>query len=128
VKTAEGFVAAILGGRIRSGGSGECLGVRRLLVADLRVDFAVLDAMQRSLVAVAERFEGSGGQVGAEVRIWGGPQVRSAMEEFAENWKAHRGKLTEDIRKLGERCGGTVEVFRGVDAGLAGSVQGSGSW
>jgi hypothetical protein len=47
------------------------------------------------------------------------------MEEFADNWKSHRGKLSEDLRKLGERCAGTVEVFRGVDAGLAHSVQGS---
>jgi hypothetical protein len=94
-------------------------------MADLRVDFAVLDAMQRSLVAVAERFEGLGAQAGAEVRIWGGSHVRSAMEEFADNWKSHRGKLTEDLRRLGERCAGTVEVFRGVDAGLAHSVQGS---
>jgi hypothetical protein len=94
------------------------------LVADLRVDFVVLQTMQRSLVAVADRFEELGGQAAEEARIWGGSRVRSAMEEFADNWKSHRGKLTEDLRKLGERCGGTVEVFQGVDAGLAGSVQG----
>ena len=84
-------------------------------MADLLVDFVVLDAMQRSLVKVAGQFEGLGGQ--AQAPIWGGSHVRAAMEEFAENWKVHRGKLTEDVRKLGERCAATVEVFRGVDAG-----------
>jgi hypothetical protein len=95
------------------------------MVVDLRVDFGVLDAMQRSLVVVADRFEGLGGQAGVETRIWGGSHVRSVMGEFGENWKSHRGRLIEDVRKLGERCAGTVEVFGGVDGGLARSVQGT---
>jgi len=93
-------------------------------VSDLQIDFASLEAMNRSLIAVAGRFEELTGQTTAEPRIWGGSHVRSAMEEFAGNWESHRRKLTEDARKLGEHCAVAVEVFRGVDSGLARSVQG----
>lgn len=94
-------------------------------MSDLQIDFGVLAAMHQSLVAVAQRFEALEDQTAADVRVWGGSHVRSAMEEFSGNWKVHRGKLTEDVRKLGERCAATVEVFRDVDAGLGRSVPGS---
>jgi hypothetical protein len=117
-------VATFWDGRIRAAGCAIAGAFGRRLVADLRVDFVVLQAMQRSMVAVAERFEELGGQAREEARIWGGSHVRAAMGEFAENWRSHRGRLTEDLRKLGDGCGATVEMFQGVDVGLAGSAPG----
>jgi uncharacterized protein YukE len=87
-------------------------------MADLKVDYQMLEAMSRSMAAIAAEFENLHDHRDVEKSIWGGVSIRSGMDDFASNWDRHRSDLTEQIRKLGEKCGATCETFQGVEQAL----------
>lgn len=88
-------------------------------MADLRVDYVVLDSIVRSLAQISVEFEDLHKRREEETAIWGGYQVRSAMGSFASNWDVHREALSEELRSLGEKCVGIAKEFRAVDQALA---------
>jgi hypothetical protein len=88
-------------------------------MADLTVDYVVLDRIVRSLSQISAEFEDLHKRREEETGIWGGYQVRSAMGNFASNWDVHRETISEQLRTLGEKCVGITEEFRAVDQALA---------
>lgn len=92
-------------------------------MANLKVDFAILESIRRSAAQITAEFEDLNERRETDAVIWGGYQVRSAMDDFASNWHIHREALSEQIRTLGEKCSGVAETFRAVEQVLSQAAQ-----
>lgn len=87
-------------------------------MADLRVDYAVLDGVHAAMAQIAQEFESLHERRDLDKRVWGGSGIRSAMDDFASNWDRHRQDLTESVQKLSEHCAAIAASFRAVDRTL----------
>ena len=88
-------------------------------MADLVVDFTLLQNLHKSLLSVAGEFEDLHTHRDLEQHIWGGSHTRAAMDHFASNWNRHREDLTGQIEKLAGHCGCVAAEFHGVDQAVA---------
>ncbi|MDT0345347.1 hypothetical protein [Streptomyces litchfieldiae] len=48
------------------------------------------------------------------------------LEQFAESWKIHRGKLMEGLTTLAELAQSAAEGYDGLETALANALQGEG--
>ena len=90
-------------------------------MTDLKIDYAVLDALQRSLTFVNEEFKSLGGDVNDidHASGWGSEKIRSGMDTFQHNWRDHRAKLESAIDALLQMVTQTTQVFTDADRQLA---------
>lgn len=88
-------------------------------MADLRVEYALLDESSDTLRDLRDDFGQATQHRDAVSGIWGADEVRSAMDEFVDNWTRHRRLLLEAIDGLGSKVEGVLEGFRQTDGELA---------
>lgn len=90
-------------------------------MSDLKVDYYALEDSEATLRDLKAEFDDIEGRRDDTAGIWGHDSVRDAMHEFASNMDYNRGKLSEEIKTVGEKMAGTLEAFRTADAELAAS-------
>jgi hypothetical protein len=91
-------------------------------MADLIVDYQLLDVTERSLVALTGEFQHiQAFEQGYEGAVGSG-SIAAAMDDFAGNWSYHREKLIGSMQSLGEMVTQTKQQFQGTDSKLASTL------
>lgn len=88
-------------------------------MTDLKVDFEVLGATERSLDRLKSEFDNIEDRRDDTRDIWGHQEVREAMDEFAGNMDHHREDLSKEIEDVGKKVEATIEAFEEADQKLA---------
>jgi len=90
-------------------------------MADLIVDMDALSALQNSLTFVNDDFKNLAGDINGidHASEWGSEKIRSGMDTFQHNWRAHRTKLEAAIDALLQMVTQTTQIFQDVDRQLA---------
>jgi hypothetical protein len=91
-------------------------------MADLKVDYQLLDSIERSLTSLYSEFSNIKAQTSAYDGAMGSGDVASAMDGFAGNWNDHRKDLLNSIQSLGKMVGETRQQFQNTDNKLKGSL------
>lgn len=91
-------------------------------MADLKVDYQLLDLIERSLSSLHSEFQNIKAQTSAYNGDMGSGAVASAMDGFAGDWNDHRETLLNSIQKLGTMISETRRQFQNTDNTLAGSI------
>jgi len=87
-------------------------------MADLVVDYNLLDKAQTALTGLAREFSNIKSQERAYDGDWGSPRIQSAMADFAGNWDDHRKNLLQKINTLGQHTQESKKGFQGTDTKL----------
>jgi hypothetical protein len=88
-------------------------------MADLVVDYGLLDQAESSLRRLVSEFANIKTQELAYAGAWGSGDIAAAMDGFAGNWDYHRKKLEASMESLGTMVSQCQADFRKVDKGLA---------
>ncbi|MGH3252315.1 MAG: hypothetical protein ACRDOI_39730 [Trebonia sp.] len=91
-------------------------------MADLKVDYQLLDSIESSLTSLNSEFQNIKAQTGAYDGAMGSGDVASAMDGFAGNWDDHRKNLLSSIQSLGKMVSETKQQFRNTDDKLKSSL------
>lgn len=91
-------------------------------MADLKVDYQLLDSIERSLTTLQSEFQNIKAQTGSYDGAMGSGDVAGAMDGFAGNWDDHRKDLLNSIQTLGKMVSETKQQFQAADSKLANSL------
>lgn len=91
-------------------------------MADLRVDYQLLDSITRTLHSLAAEFSHIGDQVSSYDPAYGSGAIAAAMSSFSGNWSNHRKTLLGTMQNLGQMTAATEQHFRQTDSQLANDV------
>jgi uncharacterized protein YukE len=93
-------------------------------MADLKVDYQLLDMTERNLSSLKSEFDNIKAQTGSYDGFLGSGDIASAMGAFCGNWDYHRGKLVEEMESLGTMVAQTKKSFQDADEQLKASLTG----
>jgi hypothetical protein len=91
-------------------------------MADLKVDFSLLDSIERSLSSLHSEFQNIQVNTNAYDGAMGSGDVASAMDGFAGNWSDHRKNLISSMQSLGTMVSETIQQFKNADNKLASTL------
>jgi hypothetical protein len=91
-------------------------------MADLKVDYQLLDMTERSLSSLKSEFENIKARTDCYDGAFGSGDIASAMGHFSGNWDYHRGKLVEEMAALGTMVAQTRKSFQDADEQLKASL------
>lgn len=91
-------------------------------MADLKVDYQLLDSTERSLSSLVSEFQNIKAQEGSYDGAMGSGDIAGAMDNFAGNWDYHRRKLVGSMQALGKMVSETKREFSKTDCQLASSL------
>jgi hypothetical protein len=91
-------------------------------MADLKVDYQLLESIESSLSSLLSEFENIKTQTGGDDGAMGSSAVASAMDGFAGNWDHHRQSLISSMQSLGKMVSETIQQFQKTDKTLASSL------
>lgn len=92
-------------------------------MADLKVDFAVLEGTKRSLSRLKSEFDTIENRRDDTSDFWGHEEVREAMDEFASNMDHHREDLSNEMEDVGKKVEATIETFQKADEKLKSELE-----
>ena len=88
-------------------------------MADLKVDYQLLDSTERSLSSLVSEFQNMQAQEDAYSGAMGSGDIASAMNGFATNWNKHKKNLVSSMQALGKMVSETKQQFQKTDTKLA---------
>jgi hypothetical protein len=91
-------------------------------MADLKVDYQLLDSIERNLSSLVSEFQNIEVQEGSYDSAMGSGDIVGAMGNFAGNWDYHRKKLVSSMEALGTMVSETRQSFQKTDCQLASSL------
>jgi hypothetical protein len=92
------------------------------VVADLKVDYQLLDSTERTLSGLISEFQNMQAQESAYTGVLGSGDIASAMNGFADNWSDHKKTLLGAMQTLGTMVSETKQKFAEADKKLASSL------
>jgi hypothetical protein len=92
-------------------------------VADLKVEFSLLDSASKTLTSLTSEFQNIKAQGGDYDGAMGSGDIVGAMGSFSGNWDYHRGKLVGSMQALGKMIDESSKQFHGTDNQLASSLK-----
>lgn len=94
-------------------------------MADGEPDLVVtdLDVLAVDLGVLADQFDGANDLAGYMWNTWGQLNANLSMNDFADNWKIHRGSLVDDMRKYQEKVQKIDQFWAAGDTELAQSFE-----
>jgi uncharacterized protein YukE len=93
-------------------------------MADLKVDYQLLDSTEHTLTSLTSEFQNIKAQTGSYDGAMGSGDIASAMDSFAGNWDYHRQKLVGSMQALGKMISESRQQFTKTDTKLAKSLTG----
>jgi hypothetical protein len=93
-------------------------------MADLKVDYQLLDATERTLSNLTSEFQNIKARESGYDGAMGSGDIASAMDSFAGNWDYHRGKLVGSMQALGKMITESKKQFTQTDTKLTHSLTG----
>jgi predicted methyltransferase MtxX (methanogen marker protein 4) len=91
-------------------------------MADLKVDYQLLDSTERTLASLTSEFQNIRSQESSYDGAMGSGDIASAMDGFAGNWDYHRQKLVGSMQALGKMISESKQQFTKTDTKLAASL------
>ena len=91
-------------------------------MADLKVDYQMLDATEKSLSTLVSEFQNIKAQEQGYEGAMGSGDIAGALGSFSGNWDYHRKKLIGSMQALGQMVSETKDKFRETDKKLASSI------
>jgi hypothetical protein len=91
-------------------------------MADLKVDYQLLDSVERRLTSLQGEFQNIKAQTSGYDGSMGSGDVASAMDGFSGNWDDHRKTLLSSIESLGKMVSETITQFQQTDSKLKNSL------
>jgi hypothetical protein len=91
-------------------------------MADLKVDYQLLDSIERNLSSLVSEFQNIEVQESSYDSAMGSGDIVGAMGSFAGNWDYHRKKLVGSMEALGKMVSETRQGFQKTDCQLASSL------
>jgi hypothetical protein len=91
-------------------------------MADLVVDYGLLDQTESSLRRLVSEFANIEAQENAYSGAWGSGDIAAAMDGFSGNWDYHRKKLQASMESLGTMVAQCRASFQKADTSLANDV------
>jgi hypothetical protein len=91
-------------------------------VADLVVT-GDLDSIRDGLQTLTDEFAGAIHFTDDSKGIWGQQNAEHTMGDFAKNWRIHRDKMTDRMKKLKDKVEKVAEHWGDADQQLADSFQ-----
>jgi uncharacterized protein YukE len=92
-------------------------------MADLKVDYQLLDSTERTLSSLVSEFQNIKAQEGSYDGAMGSGDIASAMDGFAGNWDYHRQKLVGSMQALGKMISESKDQFQKTDHHMASSLK-----
>jgi hypothetical protein len=87
-------------------------------VADLIVDYQLLDTTESSLGSLSKEFQGLQALEKGYDGAIGSGDIASAMDDFAGNWDYHKKRLVGSMQALGTMVHQTKQTFQDTDSKL----------
>ncbi len=97
-------------------------------MADLKVDYQLLDQTYASLGGLAGQFETIQAVQDGYNSAMGSDAIAAAMNGFAGNWSIHRKKLTGQMRALRQQVHAARQGFGQTDQDLSRQLAGKTKW
>lgn len=91
-------------------------------MADLKVDYQLLDSIERSLSTLVSEFQNIQAQAGGYDGAMGSADIAGAMGSFAGNWDYHRKQIVGSMQSLGQMVSQTRKHFQDTDSRLKASL------
>jgi len=91
-------------------------------MADLKVDYQLLEEIERSLSSLHSEFSNIQVDTSAYDGAMGSGDIASAMDGFAGNWSDHRKNLISSMQSLGTMVSETRQQFKNADNKLASTL------
>lgn len=91
-------------------------------MADLKVDYQLLDSIERSLSTLVSEFQNIQAQTGGYDGAMGSADIAGAMGSFAGNWDYHRKQIAGSMQSLGQMVSQTRKHFQDTDNRLKASL------
>jgi uncharacterized protein YukE len=91
-------------------------------MADLAVDYNLLDQTESTLSRLRSEFGDIQAQQRAYFSTWGSDAIASVMDDFAGNWDYHRKKLLDSMESLGEMVSQCKSSFAKADTDLSNAL------
>ncbi|MGH3166374.1 MAG: hypothetical protein ACRDN0_10835 [Trebonia sp.] len=91
-------------------------------MADLKVDYQLLDSIERNLSNLVSQFEHIETQTASYDGALGSGDIAGAMGNFSGNWDYHRKQMVSSMQALGQMVSSTKQHFQDTDTKLASSL------
>lgn len=85
----------------------------------LKADIGRIREASEALKRIHDEFDHSGDIVHGYHSVIGSGLLADRLDDFSSNWKAHRVKLTEELKKLSELTEAAAKAYHGIDEELA---------
>jgi predicted methyltransferase MtxX (methanogen marker protein 4) len=108
-------LGVIVAGQEHKPGNGEQM-------ADLKVDYQLLDSIERDLSNLVSQFEHIETQTESYDEAMGSSDIVSAMGSFSGNWVYHRKQMVGSMQTLGQLVSSTKTYFQDTDNRLKSSL------
>lgn len=92
-------------------------------MADLKVDYQLLDSTERTLSSLVSEFQHIKARDGSYNGALGSGDIAAAMDGFAGNWDYHRQKLVGSMQALGKMISESKDQFQQTDHRMAASLK-----
>jgi hypothetical protein len=88
-------------------------------MADLVVDYSLLEQVESTLDGLKKEFENIQAQEHGYWGAYGSGDVAGAMDDFAGNWSYHRGKIVDSMNALSKSVEEVMAETKKFDSGMA---------
>lgn len=99
---------------------------RNVAVADLVVDLALLERTAGDLDVLIEEFGNASMIVSGYSGVIADPDLVTALQEFAGNWRVHREKLLSSMHAVHQMAATSQQAYIRTDNKLARELRGGG--
>jgi hypothetical protein len=91
-------------------------------MADLKVDYQLLDSIESNLSNLVSQFENIETDTSSYDGAMGSGDIVGAMGSFSGNWDYHRKQMLSSMQNLGTMVSQTKQHFQDTDTKLAASL------
>jgi hypothetical protein len=88
-------------------------------MADLKVEFGLLDSAEKTLTSLTSEFQNIKAQESGYEGAMGSGDIAGALGSFSGNWDYHRDKLVGSMQALGKMITESKKQFQETDGKLA---------
>jgi hypothetical protein len=93
-------------------------------MADLVVDYSLLEQVENTLTGLTREFQNIQAQEQGYAGAYGSGDIAGAMNDFADNWSYHRGKILQSMQSLCQNVREVRTEASQFDTNLADQVTG----
>lgn len=85
----------------------------------LKVDLDQVRAAAAAIEQIKREFDAAEGITDGYRGSIGSGRLANRLDEFSDNWRIHRKRMTEDLQKFAEWSRAAADAYHGIDEELA---------